>query len=560
MPARRRSLLDRFLIILGSITGLVLVPAAGIALLPEADGSRQDRSSSGPDSGGSVGGREGASAAIVDSEPAQGGAPAGMRFASEMSGQTTMILAPSDIPSQADIARAMSASAGGGVPSSGGQQGSRGRDTAFVQSPGQMPDIVPSRPGLPPFDWTPPDWLARLIEIWPRLAEVKALGTDNDTWGVGTAFLIVSRAQDNMIETSDGALHMLINRGFNLGLTLISSRDGGKTWFVADRDGFGTSNRFATSDIRLIDGQDVMIVSYIDNAGRLTFAFYDYDILAGRWTRLQDSIVDPGIVSPGTVHSTIALTAEGTILLAYTDETDTGLRLVLQQSFDNGQTWTKSVLWQPDVTAGTARVMSIGDDNGIIYSTAEAMYWLTWDAGKGWNMKMIDAAGSVGRFHSHFSTVTFDDTAVIVNIGTDLTLRVLLFDGESGIWSKPVMPLQSGTEVSSAQISISRDTGYIYITYDDMEAPGRLIVIESRDGGVTWRLEAVLQTPEDIVAPPTRFEAPEQFSGDLVVTQQILDPANTSANGLYFHTIDVDGPGKPLPPSLVFAYADDFVF
>jgi hypothetical protein len=555
MALRRRSRLsplDRFWMILGSVAGLVLAPAAGIALLPDGDGMPDRAAPDTPDAD-----NRGTGGSAADSLQAATGAAPAAQVAQTAAGQDSL---PADMPmvfSPVAVPAVLSGgplSGGGGAGDRGGRIASATFDPAVTIAPARIPGLAPALPVLP-FEPAP-----TLPDGWPRLSEVTRLGSDGDTWGIVASFLIVSRAQDHMIETSDGVLHMLINRGIDRGLTLISSHDGGKTWTVTDADGFGISNRTATSDIRLLDGQDAMIVTYVDDAGRVVFAICSYDPFTGQWTRLQSSIVDTDLASPRTVQATVAMTDSGTILLAYTEETATGLNVVLQQSLDGGRTWSETVLVQPGIAAGSARTIAAGDHEGIIYSNADAVYWLTWDDTGNWSLEVIDAAGSIGRFASHFSTVTIGDDVVVANVGTDLTLRILRFDGDSGEWLKPVQPLGDDIDVSSAQISVSDDTGYIYVTFDDASKPGRLIVIESRDGGETWALEAILQTPPALVAPPTRFEAPEHFEGDLVIAQQILAPGNTKANGLFYHSVDVDGPGQPIPPDVLLGNADSFIF
>lgn len=46
---------------------------------------------------------------------------------------------------------------------------------------------------------------------------------------------------------------------------------------------------------------------------------------------------------------------------------------------------------------------------------------------------------------------------------------------------------------------------------------------------------------------PMRFETPDYFTGDLVVTQQIISTQNPNLHGLYSYVIDVDGDNPPSP-------------
>ena len=44
------------------------------------------------------------------------------------------------------------------------------------------------------------------------------------------------------------------------------------------------------------------------------------------------------------------------------------------------------------------------------------------------------------------------------------------------------------------------------------------------------------------------------------ISQQVVAPGDQTANGLYTHVVDVDGPGTPIPPDVILTYADDFTF
>jgi hypothetical protein len=545
----RLSPLDRFWMILGSVAGLILAPAAGIALLPDGDGMPGRAAPAAPDAD-----NRGTGGSAVDSLQATTGSAPAAQVALAAAGQDTL---PADMQMDFSPVAVPPVLSGGPLPRGGGASGwgegqsrTTAREPLFDTQPETQPELFPAREVraiTPAGAGLPADRLT--------LATVQTLGTDPDTWGTNASYLIVSRPQDHMLETADGVLHMVINRGLGHGLTLVSSRDGGASWDAIYS--FGPGNPLSTSDIRLIDGQDVMIVSYLNAANNVAFAMLGYDPFTGGWTLLADSVADRRLDSPDSVHASIVLAPDGTLLMAYTDELDGGLRLTLQQSTDGGQTWTGISLDQPGVDFGSARVLAADETEGIVYSNAEAMYWVTWDATGAWHMEVIDPAGTVGQFASHFSTVTEDGDVILANVGTDLVLRVMWLDGDTGDWSAPVLPI-GDLPATNVQISRADDTGHLYIVYDDVNHPGSLVVLESRNGGLTWETEALLQTPPDMVSPPTRFEAPEHFTGDLVVTQQILT-GTAGEEGLYFHSVDVNGPERPwaevtpLPP-------DEFIF
>ena len=378
--------------------------------------------------------------------------------------------------------------------------------------------------------------------------QIQALGTDIDTWGILADWLIVSRPQDKMVETSDGALHMAINKGLAQGLTIVTSTDDGRNWDVSLEV---PSNLLGTADIRLLPGTDTMMMSYVNAANNVAFAVFVYDDVSNGWTPVRSAIVDPGSQSVFSVQPTVAISNNGIVQIAYTEEVEGGVRLVLAQSSDAGVTWTLQEMLHEGSSSGAARMIVTDNGRGIVFATHDAMYWVTFNERDSWTMEVIDENGTVGRFASHFNTTKVGDDIYLVNVGTDLNMRLIRYDGATGTWDDPSLPLGLTGDVTSVQISAS-DTGNLYITYDDYAQLGRLIVLASSDGGHSWTEIAVLQTPQLMVAGPTRFEAPEQFSGDLVIAQQVKLPNSDLANGLYYHTVDQDVIDS-------FVFAEDFI-
>lgn len=387
MQGRRQAGLsasDRFWMVLGSVAGLALVPATGIALLSETAGPPQDRLPGLPETDP----RESTAAqlrVLLQDAHQAADAPAPVAAAARPGSAQQKAKGGPAAESGADPETAHpppEAHAEGGA--SGGSSGATPSARAGIGDPvlRHMPGAVRLDDTLVTATRQSADTAAPSDTVpqpgTPTLAPVLALGTDPDTWGIKTSYLIVSRPQDHILQTADGVLHMVINRGLGFGLTLVSSTDGGATWDTIYT--FGPGNPLSTSDIRLIDGQDVMIVSYLDAGNDVAFAMLGYDSLTGAWTLLEQTVIDSTLDAPDTVHASIVLAPDGTLLIAYTDEVEGGLRLTLQQSTDGGLTWTETVLDQPGIPVGSARVLAAGQSEGIVYSNPEAMYWVTWDA------------------------------------------------------------------------------------------------------------------------------------------------------------------------------------
>lgn len=398
-----------------------------------------------------------------------------------------------------------------------------------------------------------------LIQTLGSSSNVIGAGIIDDAWSRKAGFMITTRMQDHMVTTSDGDLHMLINRGVSAGLTMLTSTDGGLSWtesFI-----FGNTGRYSTSDMRMANTEDTLCVAYTTAEGKVAFRIMTYDPAANVWTVELHRIVDNDSLNVQSVHPTLALSDNGRVLISYTEETDAGLRVVVTWSDDLGSTWDTTEETIAGVDAGSTRIFSTGNGTtGLLYATKDGIEWATYDPRSDvWQSETIAGKGVAGKYCSHFSTTVVGDNIVVAYADTDGNLRVLRYNGNTETWSDPVRP--DGTKpinVTTAQISAS-DDGDLYIIFDDADK-GVLVVMESTDGGKTWHNEAVLDSPASLTASPTRFESPEHFEGDLVITEQIQSPDNDKVTGLYYHIVDVDGSGGVTTTTVAPAGADVFVF
>lgn len=381
-------------------------------------------------------------------------------------------------------------------------------------------------------------------------------GSDADTWGLSASWMIVSRMQDHIVETSDGALHLLMNRGYPTGLTLLTSTDGGVTWTA--RLILEDSGRASTADIRLIDDGDFMVVAYTTEADDVAFRSMAYEPVTNTWIEVQHQVVAMGEGSTNSIHPTVAIGQNGRIFVSYTEEVAGGIKVVVRWSDDGGRTWDGDETVAYGVWTGSSRMISADGVNGFLLAGSDTLEWISYDPRLGWQSETLDAEGASGRYSSHFSTTTIGNDIFVVTVTTEHELILLIRDGDTGQWSPGVMIAGARDEVSNVQISAS-DTGNLYIVHDNIHT-GRLIVLESTDGGQTWAPEAILRTPAILVADPARFEAPEQFSGDLIVMQQVELQFSNTYSGLYHYVVDVDGDGPDHPNPAMRMPDDGFVF
>ena len=100
----------------------------------------------------------------------------------------------------------------------------------------------------------------------------------------GNAELMISyRHQERMWQTSDGGLHLVVNRGTSQGnpaLVLNSSFDGGVTWITQVT--FANTNRDTTADGTLQGSLLALVYATAD--GGVSFAQLSYDSALRTWT------------------------------------------------------------------------------------------------------------------------------------------------------------------------------------------------------------------------------------------------------------------------------------
>ena len=303
-----------------------------------------------------------------------------------------------------------------------------------------------------------------------------------------------------------------------------------------------------SSDIRLTDDGDKLLVVYSNDTKGITYVGLDYNARNGAWSVEETSEVTSFGIDADTTNPTIVEGGTGNLLVAYNMSTDRGVRGVLAGSQD-GENWVKVSGLDPTAQTGALRVMATPDGFGGIYASKNEIFWVTLENNE-WVYEKIADNGPVGLYATHFSTTTVGDDIFLASVSADNRITFLHYDGATKTWSDGVTPPSTvGDKVSSVQMSADTD-GNIYLTYDDYD-DGTLVVIKSIDEGDTWVPEAVLDVPRLYEQAPVRwFETPEHFDDELLVVSQFYFPGLDGfkgPNGLYHFVVDTDPSSSSAP-------------
>ncbi|RAH96514.1 hypothetical protein DLJ53_31855 [Acuticoccus sediminis] len=360
--------------------------------------------------------------------------------------------------------------------------------------------------------------------------------------------MLVSRMQDHIVETSDGALHMAINLGPERGLTLFTSIDNGASWDVTGH--FDDFHTLGSSDLRLVEGEDELMIVYTNDTNGITTATLDYDEADASWTVEDTSVVVARGIDAETTNPTIIEGGQGRTLVAYNVSGEDGVRGVIAIETEDGH-WLKIDGFDPTVTAGALRVLPTEDGFGGIYANENELFWVTFEDGA-WVYEKIADQGPLGIYATHFSTTTVGNDIFLVTVSDDNRIQFLHYDAETKAWTDAATPsLALSDKATSVQMSADSH-GNIYITYDDYD-DGTLVVLKSEDEGTTWEQEAVLDVPGFFELAPVRwFETPEHFDDELYVAYQFYFPfldGFKGPNGLYYFVVDTDPDSESAAPA-----------
>lgn len=372
------------------------------------------------------------------------------------------------------------------------------------------------------------------------------------------AEMIVTRMQNHMVETADGDFYAIVNLGYAGDLAMISSTGGGAYW--SEIFPIPDTNILSSADVQLEPDGQTLLTTYLNAQNQVVFQEYSYDDADQTWDPGTYAIVQ-GSGLNGSVHPTIVMNGKGTLLVAYTNLTLSGLELEVDASVNGGNSWFPLLrVTDPLAYKGSARLVEIDGKADLVYTVDNTVNFASYSPATGFTTETILSYGTDQKdfYASHFSTLVDGSELLIATDDGDHHLVVLEYDAQTGQWSVPygVLALNFATgawtapenstggsaAVTYAQLTLAAN-GDIFVTYDDSQS-NVIDVAESTDGGATFKPYAILALPPSNAGFPTRIIAPEYGDNSFVVMAQVRDPANPDAEALLSYVVPVGSTGN----------------
>jgi hypothetical protein len=339
--------------------------------------------------------------------------------------------------------------------------------------------------------------------------------------------MISYRHQERMWQTTDGALHLVINRGTlnGGGLALFSSFDGGRQWVLALP--FASTGRESTVDGEL--NGTLLSLMIGEAAGTIRRQVLQYDTTTRTWVS-QSS--EPAVVSAElyAINPAGITDRQGIVWCAFLARDrasgNHSLRLA-RRSLDGTWALTGDVLGGSDQSqARSARPILTPEGVGIAFRVRNAFWWASRIDGAelsaAWDQLLVNVDTPQrdlnDPFASHFGAVADDQQAIHLVLVDERDVLYFRRDPVLGAWSAP------------RAIDGPRRSTYVQIGWNGAKIVvaipanvGSGVVLTSADGGSSFVEEHSLVVPTPTAGVTYEFSRPEMPSrwfGPLPILQQ----------------------------------------
>jgi hypothetical protein len=364
-----------------------------------------------------------------------------------------------------------------------------------------------------------------------------------------TSRMISYRHQEHMWQTSDGAMHLMINQGdidpTKPGLILFSSFDRGQTWTPTAACP-GTSY-ISTSD-GFLRGDDLHLI-FNTADGAIVFLRLRYNGIEKTWERVQEETAfsplgyagaSPTIASDGSGNTWCAFVTrkKGTSIwkthvICKTQETS-GWE---NPGLDMGLT---AVSKTPEMSV---RLISLQNGTGAVYKSLQHIIWAyranEWPIDQPWTEDILfvhEPPYSKDPYASHFSAVVDDRENIHLATMDQGCLLYFRYHGTLQRWSPPRF---LAPNLRTAYMQITSAQNQLFVFFNMFSEVG---VLRSTDDGNTFHLLYYLIHPDepdnthaDYTNP--RIETPGISENFIPVVQQYVD---TGFQKLLYFSIPVE--------------------
>lgn len=366
--------------------------------------------------------------------------------------------------------------------------------------------------------------MAQMATTTPKVRAVPTgLASDNER-------MISYRHQEHMWQTTDGGLHLMVNRGTLgpwIGLALFSSFDGGVSWSFQRT--FENTDEMSSAD-GFIKANDLTL-AYQTADGNIVYTRHRYDPDTRTWSALLTETAYAS-ATLGAINPAIAVDERGTTWCSFVARdrvtNDVNVRVIARVA--GGATW-----YDPGLVFGptdhrsierSARPVPIPDGMAMVFTVREKTYWATrsnaLSTDAAWAVNLLFAGTPVPSYQdpyaSHFGVVGDPAGNVHFVINEDYDVLYLKWNAATGLWSTPKQ-VDDARNVVYMQVGLSN--GKLVVAFSVQR--GRGLVVVSPDLGETFGpwVETVL-TPAVPGANfnTARVEMPAVSQGNLSLLQQ----------------------------------------
>lgn len=338
--------------------------------------------------------------------------------------------------------------------------------------------------------------------LWPFSAEAALIPVR----GVATSLLsnnerlISYRHQQHLVQTTDGALHLLYNRGsLTPGpyLSLWSSYDGGINWQLMQT--FANTDDKSTGDLTLVG--DTLRVVFHTLDFKVMYGEFAYDSILRAWNLVIQQVAYANAQSAAQ-NPSLAIDELGTLWVGFLTKTRNLGNIRVVNRVGGGTLWTDpNLVFGPtdkQAVQRSARPIRIPGGMGMVWTVKDDTFWSTrtnaLPDNSAWTTTTIfdgvPAAPISDPYASHFNVAA--DASGYLHLITVEAFDVLYFrwSATTGLWSvaqviddsRRVAYAQIGTangkvaaafsvQRGSSQLTASPDQGASFAFYADLQLP-----------------------------------------------------------------------------------------